>query len=239
MLLSSVCQISVVRLLRTRHVACNRLRRLKPEFLHFSESGAHRVDLGGIFCSRLQFELCQPWTSVQRQTRENALSSKDRALALVRMQQARPSTRAFFVSPTKAGRGALLQSDRLARLLVEALAENRQKRRFLLHDSVIIPNHFHLLLTPTADVAGKSSAIHQGRFLQSRGTGNSFCFCNMATEFCESGHSRLTGLQVPPHLHLRESRQSGLERQTRAVCVALGFARDRRGSRTTRAKESA
>ena len=40
----------------------------------------------------------------------------------------------------------------MARLLVDVLAENRQKRRLLLHDFVIMPNHFHLLLTPAADV---------------------------------------------------------------------------------------
>ncbi len=50
------------------------------------------------------------------------------------------------------GRRALLQSDRMAQLLVDVLSENRQKRRFLLHEFVIMPNHFHLLLTPAAEV---------------------------------------------------------------------------------------
>jgi REP element-mobilizing transposase RayT len=40
----------------------------------------------------------------------------------------------------------------MAQLLVDVLAENRQKRRFLLHDFVMMPNHFHLLLTPAADI---------------------------------------------------------------------------------------
>ena len=76
----------------------------------------------------------------------------DRALALVRMPQAAQSTRTFFVSSTTAGRRALLQSDRMAQLLVDVLAENRRKRRFLLHEFVIMPNHFHLLLTPAAEI---------------------------------------------------------------------------------------
>jgi REP element-mobilizing transposase RayT len=74
-------------------------------------------------------------------------------LALVRMPQAAPSTRTFFVSSTTAGRRALLQSDRMVQVLVDFLAENRQKRGFLLHDFVIMPNHFHLLLTPAADIS--------------------------------------------------------------------------------------
>jgi putative transposase len=73
-------------------------------------------------------------------------------LALVRMPQAPQSTRTFFVSSTTAGRRALLQFDRMAQLLVDVLAENRRKRRFLLHEFVIMPNHFHLLLTPAVEI---------------------------------------------------------------------------------------
>ena len=68
------------------------------------------------------------------------------------MLQAAQSTRTFFVTSTTAGRRALLQSDRMAQLLVDVLAENRRKRRFLLHEFVIMPNHFHLLLTPAAEI---------------------------------------------------------------------------------------
>jgi len=62
------------------------------------------------------------------------------------------SIRTFFVTSATDGRRALLQSDRMAQLLVDVLAENRRKGRFLLHDFVIMPNHFHLLLTPTTEI---------------------------------------------------------------------------------------
>src|SRR5258708_24299244 len=62
------------------------------------------------------------------------------------------ATRTFFVTSTTVGRRALLQSERMAQLLVDVLAENRRKRRFLLHEFVIMPNHFHLLLTPAAEI---------------------------------------------------------------------------------------
>jgi hypothetical protein len=39
----------------------------------------------------------------------------------------------------------------MAQLLLDVLAENR-KKRFLLHEFVIMPNHFQLLLTPAAGV---------------------------------------------------------------------------------------
>jgi putative transposase len=62
------------------------------------------------------------------------------------------SIRTFFVTSTTDGRRALLQSDPMAQLLLDVLAENRRRGRFLLHDFVIMPNHFHLLLTPTAEI---------------------------------------------------------------------------------------
>jgi putative transposase len=47
----------------------------------------------------------------------------------------------------------------MAQLLVDVLAENRRKRRFLPHEFVIMPNHFHLLLTPAAEVPLEKAAV--------------------------------------------------------------------------------
>jgi hypothetical protein len=58
----------------------------------------------------------------------------------------------------------------------------------------------------------------------------------MASKFRESPHSRRRGLQTPPHLHLGESGQSGLERETGAVCVVIGVPGDGIGCPATRAK---
>jgi putative transposase len=80
------------------------------------------------------------------------------------MALAPQSTRTFFVTSTTAGRRALLPSDRMAQLLVNVLAENRQKGRFLLHEFVIMPNHFHLLLTPAAEIPlEKTPQLIKGR----------------------------------------------------------------------------
>jgi putative transposase len=40
----------------------------------------------------------------------------------------------------------------VAQLLVDVLVEDGRKRRFLLHEFVIMPNHFHLLLTPAPEI---------------------------------------------------------------------------------------
>ncbi len=58
----------------------------------------------------------------------------------------------FFVTSVTRGRRALLQSGRMAQLLIDVLQDNRRKGRFLLHEFVIMPDHFHLLLTPLPEV---------------------------------------------------------------------------------------
>ena len=81
------------------------------------------------------------------------------------MLQAAQSKRTFLVTSATAGRRALLQSDRMAVLLMDVLAENRRKSRFLLHEFVIMPNHFHLLLTPAAEIPlEKALQFIQGGF---------------------------------------------------------------------------
>jgi REP element-mobilizing transposase RayT len=48
---------------------------------------------------------------------------------------------------------------------VDVLVENRRKGRFLLHEFVIMPNHFHLQLTPAAAIPlGKALQFIKGGF---------------------------------------------------------------------------
>ena len=57
------------------------------------------------------------------------------------------SNRTFFVtSRTHGGRG-LLQSERMATLFIDVLRSYHQKHAFTIHDFVVMPDHFHLLIT--------------------------------------------------------------------------------------------
>lgn len=47
----------------------------------------------------------------------------------------------------------LLQSDRLARLFVEVLYHYRAQGKFRLHEFVVMPDHFHVLLTLENDIS--------------------------------------------------------------------------------------
>ena len=68
------------------------------------------------------------------------------------MTLAPQSIRTFFVTSNAYQHRSLLQSEAMARLLLDVLHDNRQKGRMLLHEFVIMPNHFHALLTPDAEI---------------------------------------------------------------------------------------
>ena len=55
--------------------------------------------------------------------------------------------RTFFVTSSTAGKRNLLQSDRAARLLIDVLYSYREQQRYLLHAFVVMPDHFHALIT--------------------------------------------------------------------------------------------
>jgi REP-associated tyrosine transposase len=54
----------------------------------------------------------------------------------------------YFITASCVEKKPLLQSDRMAGLFVDVLYNYRRERKYLLHEFVVMPNHFHLLLTP-------------------------------------------------------------------------------------------
>jgi putative transposase len=60
--------------------------------------------------------------------------------------------RTFFATSSIAERRNLLQSHRSAKLFVEVLSHYRDERKYLLHDFVVMPNHFHVLITVEAEM---------------------------------------------------------------------------------------
>ena len=60
--------------------------------------------------------------------------------------------RTFFVTSVTDGRRSIFQTDRMAGLLLDVLEDNRSRSRFLLHEYVIMPDHFHLLTTPAYEI---------------------------------------------------------------------------------------
>jgi putative transposase len=55
--------------------------------------------------------------------------------------------RTFFVSSSIAGKRNLLQSHRSAKLFTDVIHHYRSQHKFLLHAFVVMPDHFHILMT--------------------------------------------------------------------------------------------
>jgi putative transposase len=67
--------------------------------------------------------------------------------------RATAGARTFFVTSSIAGKRNLLQSNRSAGLFVRVLYEYREQGKFRLHEFVVMPDHFHLLITVACDIS--------------------------------------------------------------------------------------
>jgi putative transposase len=61
--------------------------------------------------------------------------------------------RTFFVTSVTWGRRSVFQTARSADLFLQNLIANLDKGRFQLHAFVLMPDHFHLLITPAAEIS--------------------------------------------------------------------------------------
>ena len=72
---------------------------------------------------------------------------------------------AYFITSATAGRKRLFSSPRACRLLVSTLYELRSELGFLLLAFVVMPDHVHLLIVPSADdTIGRVMQATKGRF---------------------------------------------------------------------------
>jgi putative transposase len=62
-------------------------------------------------------------------------------------------TRTYFVTAVTAQRRRLFQVTSTAELLMRTILDYRAQGKFLLHAFVIMPDHFHALITPAPDVS--------------------------------------------------------------------------------------
>jgi putative transposase len=69
------------------------------------------------------------------------------------MRLAPQQIRTYFVTSVTAQRRSLFQVTATADLLERTILDYRIQGRFLLHAFVIMPDHFHALLTPAPDVS--------------------------------------------------------------------------------------
>lgn len=70
----------------------------------------------------------------------------------------------YFVTVNSIDQKYILQSDRMAGLLVEVIFHYRAQGHYLLHEYVVMPNHLHLLLTPKTSKLEKCMQFMKGNF---------------------------------------------------------------------------
>lgn len=54
----------------------------------------------------------------------------------------------YFVTTNTWGKRPLFQTERMAGLFIDTMFRYRREGKFLLHEFVVMPDHFHVLLTP-------------------------------------------------------------------------------------------
>ena len=69
------------------------------------------------------------------------------------MDRAPQETRTYHVTAVTAQRHSLFQVTAKAELLQQTIFDYRRQGKFLLHAFVIMPDHFHVLITPAPDVS--------------------------------------------------------------------------------------
>ena len=70
----------------------------------------------------------------------------------------------YFITAQTWERRDLLHSASLARLFLETLYHYREESRYQLHEFVLMPNHFHLLLTPSSITLERAVQLVKGGF---------------------------------------------------------------------------
>lgn len=70
----------------------------------------------------------------------------------------------YFVTAGTSGHRPLLQTEDMAGLLIDTLQRYRQEGKFLLHEFVVMPNHFHILITPSGIPIEKAVQFIKGGF---------------------------------------------------------------------------
>jgi putative transposase len=72
---------------------------------------------------------------------------------LLTMRLAPQETRTYFITAVTAQRRSLFQVTATAELLQQTMLDYRSQGRFLLHAFVVMPDHFHALITPAPSIS--------------------------------------------------------------------------------------
>jgi putative transposase len=70
----------------------------------------------------------------------------------------------YFVTANVEPRRDLFQVEKIARLFIENMLGYREQKKYLLHEFVVMPDHFHMILTPTGITLERAIQLVKGGF---------------------------------------------------------------------------
>jgi putative transposase len=70
----------------------------------------------------------------------------------------------YFVTANVEPRRDLFQVEKIARLFIENMLGYREQNKYLLHEFVVMPDHFHLILSPTGITLERAMQCVKGGF---------------------------------------------------------------------------
>jgi len=70
----------------------------------------------------------------------------------------------YFVTASTWRHRSLFQTERVAELFVDTIFRYRREQKFLVHEFVVMPDHFHLLLTPLRITVERALQFIKGGF---------------------------------------------------------------------------
>ncbi|MBS1851997.1 MAG: transposase [Acidobacteria bacterium] len=110
------------------------------------------------------------------------------------------TSRTFFVTSSTWDKRNLLQSDRCAALFIKILYEYRVQGKFKLHEFVVMPDHFHLLLT-----VGNEMPIERAvQFIKGGFAFRAGKEFGMRAPFWQKGFSEVRVLEASGYARMRE-----------------------------------
>jgi putative transposase len=70
----------------------------------------------------------------------------------------------YFITSNVSEKKSLLQTERSAGLLIEVMWHYREQGKYLLHEFVVMPDHFHLLLSPVGITLERGIQLIKGGY---------------------------------------------------------------------------
>ncbi len=74
------------------------------------------------------------------------------------------SESSYFVTANVLQRKSLFQVEKIARLFIEVMLNYRAEKKYLLHEFVVMPDHFHLIISPRKITLERAMQLIKGGF---------------------------------------------------------------------------